>query len=126
LQTAYLCHYAHGADLESVTYASGEVREWMVQPKLQLVRQYRGKPSEFVLVATAYAKAAAERMGLWKGVDGGRRTVPVLETLEEAKKRERFFPRPQQPTTAAGVVAPCTTATKRLKPAAAPWKPKHG
>jgi hypothetical protein len=100
LETSYLCHYAHQADLESVAHASGEMREWMMQPKLQLVRRYHGKPSEFVLVATAYTRAAAERMELWKEVDDGRRVVQVVETFEEAKKRRRFFPRPQSPPTA--------------------------
>ncbi len=73
------------------------MREWLVQPKLQLVRRYRGKPSAFVQVATAYAGSAAERMELWSGVDDGRRAVPVPETFEEAKKRARFFPRPRSP-----------------------------
>lgn len=69
----------------------------MVQPKLQLVRKYRGRPSEFVQVATAYATAAVERMELWKGIDDGRRVGPGLETFKDAKKIGRCFPRPKSP-----------------------------
>ena len=108
LETSYLCHYAHADDLEQTAHPNAEMREWLVQQKLQLVRKYRGKPSEFVPVATAYAKAAVERMDMWKGVDDGRRTVPAIETFGAAKMRERYFPRPRSPPSLAD---PCNTKT---------------
>jgi hypothetical protein len=73
------------------------MQDWLQQHKLQLVRRYKGRPSDFARVALAYTKAAAERMELWKGVDGGRRAAPPQRTLEEAKKWEHHVPRPQCP-----------------------------
>ena len=67
----------------------------MRQFKFQLVRRYKARQSEFALVATHYAKAAAERMDLMSEIDDGRRISPVVETFDEVKKRMRFFPRPK-------------------------------
>lgn len=65
---------------------------------MQLVRRYNGRTaSEFVKVAVAYAKSAAERMDLWKELDDGRRVGVVLRTFEQAKKWEHYHPRPKSP-----------------------------
>jgi hypothetical protein len=126
LETSYLCHYAHRADLEATVHGSAEVREWMVQAKLQLVRRYKGKHSEFAQVATVYAKAATERMEQWQGIDDGRRVMPVQVTFEGAKKMERMFPRPKSPM--AADVPPCSVVNKaRPLSSSSPvylWKPK--
>jgi hypothetical protein len=122
LETFFLCHYAHTDDLESTSHASAEMRDWMVQSKLQLVRRYRGRMSEFVQVATAYARSAVERMELWQGVDGGRRVCAAAETFRDAKKRMRFFPRPQSPDSLKREQQSCAAA----KDHACRRKPKHG
>ncbi len=65
----------------------------MLQFKFQLVLCYKARQSKFTLVATHYAKAAAERLDLMKGMDNGHRISPLVETFDEVKKRMRFFPR---------------------------------
>jgi hypothetical protein len=80
-------------------------------------------------VAVAYAKAAAERMEMWKGIDGGRRVSAPQRTFEEAKKWEYHFPRPKSPSKlpaggkAAAVeekeINPPSSCNKRPRPAAA-------
>ena len=128
LEKSFLCHYAHRMDLETTAHASAEVREWMVQSKLQLVRQYKGKPSDFVKIATTYATAAVERMDMWKGIDDGRRVMPVQQKFNEAKKRERFFPRPNSPTSMVDKDSEPCSANKRPKTSSDPvyqWKPKR-
>jgi hypothetical protein len=100
----------------------------MVQAKLQLVRRYKGRYQDFAQVATAYAKAATERMELWKGIDDGRRVMPVQVTFEEAKKMERLFPRPKSPVREPEPQIACSGASKRPKTSfdqVYPWKPKH-
>ena len=97
METCFLCHYAHIEDLRSTQHNSAEVQDWLQQSKLQLVRRYRGRPSDFARVATAYTKSAAERMELWKGVDDGRRVAGPQMTFGEAKKWEYHFPRPKPP-----------------------------
>jgi hypothetical protein len=98
LETHLLCHYAHVADLESTQHNSAEVRDWLLQSKYQLVRQYRGKRSDFAQVAAAYARSALERMELMQGLDDGRRVGGgPLRTFEEAKKWHQYFPRPLTP-----------------------------
>ena len=98
LETCFLCHYAHCDDLLLTTHNSAEVQDWLQQAKHQLVRRYAGRPSDFARVAVAYAKAAAERMEMWKSIDGGRRVSAPQRTFEEAKKWEYHFPRPKSPS----------------------------
>jgi hypothetical protein len=92
-----MCHYLHTADLEYTNHNSAEMRDWLLQSKMQLVRRYKGKLSEFAKVATVYTRAAMERADLMKNLDDGRRVGPVLETFDYAKKKERLFPRPRTP-----------------------------
>jgi hypothetical protein len=101
LETHLLCHYAHIDDLESTQHPSAEVRDWLLQRKLQLVRQYKSRGwRDFAPVAAAYARMAAERMEQMQGIDDGRRPMGVgaQRTFEEAKKWEQYYPRPQSPT----------------------------
>lgn len=118
METCFLCHYAHAADLEATRHNSAEVQDWLQQQKFQLVRRYGGRPSDFAKVALAYAKAAAERMALWKGVDDGRRVMPVQRTFEEMKKWEHHFPRPRSPPKqpiGGGVARPACNEVARNK-----------
>jgi hypothetical protein len=102
----------------------------MLQSKFQLVRRYTAKRSEFARIAAIYTEAAAERMDQMKGLDDGRRVSAALETFEEAKKRERLFPRPVSPPPRAEAGEGCSRdKTKRAKcsdPAGFRPKPKHG
>ena len=116
LETSFLCHYAHTADLDYTSHNSAEVRDWLVQPKLQLVRRYKARMAEFATVATVYTRSAVERMDLMKDLDDGRRVGPVLETFDESKKRERFFPRPRTPPP----IDECEQTSKRPKSSPTP------
>ena len=98
LEKHLLCHYAHVADLEYTQHNSAEMRDWLMQSKYQLVRQYRGKRSDFPPVAAAYARSALERMESMQGIDDGRRVGGgPLRTFEEMKKWNQYVPRPLTP-----------------------------
>ena len=93
----FLCHYAHKADLADdwEWEKNGEMLARKQQNVAQLARNVKGPLRDFLRAVVWYVPQAAERIGLMKEM-GGRREV-VVETFEEAKAREYYFPMPKKP-----------------------------
>jgi hypothetical protein len=43
LETCFVCHYAHTADIEFSQHNNAKVRDWKLQLRFQLVRRYKAK-----------------------------------------------------------------------------------
>ena len=95
----FLCHYAHKADLEADLEfdKNGDTLAWKQQNVAQLPRKVKGSLGIFSTVAMWYVRQAAERIDLMKDM-GGRRgdCGPVIETIQEARAREFYFPLPMK------------------------------
>jgi hypothetical protein len=100
----FLCHYAHKADLEELLCdTNGDTLAWKQRNAAQLPLRVRGVMlRDFVATAMWYARQAAARMVLTKGLGGRRAGLPRVETFAEVRKREYYDPDPTKGAAKAG------------------------
>ena len=92
----FLCHYAHVADLSAFEdEKNGDMLAFKQQNVAQLPMRVKGSLREFVPATMWYARLAAARMGIMKGMGDGRRLSPRLETFKEIKARLYHYPEPK-------------------------------